>query len=75
MTAVYQYENVVEERQHLAVTHRLAQDLDMRVKDIQEIYEEFLGSVKPEARIKDYLVILVSRQVRDSFRSGGRLTD
>ena len=71
MTAVYQYENVVEERQHRAAIQRLAQDLDMRVEDIQEIYEEFLGSVKQEARIKDYLIILVSRQVRDSIRSRG----
>ena len=71
MTAAYHYENITEERQHLDAIQRLAQDLDLQVEEIREIYEECLGGVKQHAKIKDYLIILVCRQVKDSIRSRG----
>ena len=71
MTSTYQYGNAAEERQHLDAIQRIAQDLDMRVEEIREIYEEFLGGVKQQAKIKDYLIILVSRQVKDAIRNRG----
>ena len=74
MTFACRYENLSEERLHVEAIQRLAQDLDLRVEDIRELYETFLGGAKQEARIKDYLVILVSRQVRASIRSRGLST-
>jgi len=46
----------------------LAGELGMPEKEIRELYEEFLCSIKEGARIKDYLTVLVSRNVRDSIR-------
>jgi hypothetical protein len=70
MTGVCQYDNEAEERQHSKAIQMLAGQLGMPEKEIRELYEEFLCSIKEGARIKDYLTVLVSRNVRDSIRSG-----
>jgi len=46
----------------------------MRTEDVRGLYEEFLSGVKQTARIKEYLAILVSRQVKNSIRSRGSTT-
>ena len=71
MKSACRYDNPVEERQHLQAIHKLAKDLGQREDKVHKLYEEMLIGLKEEARIKDYLTILVSRQVRDSIRGRG----
>jgi len=70
MAGVCQYDNDAEERQHSQAIHMLAGELGMPEKQIRELYEEILCSIKEGARIKDYLTVLVSRNVRASIRRG-----
>jgi hypothetical protein len=70
MASVCQYDNDAEERQHSKAIQMLAGQLGMPEKEIRELYEEFLCNIKEGARIKDYLTVLVSRNVRDSIRRG-----
>ena len=70
MAGVCQYDNDAEERQHSKAIQMLAGELGMPEKEIRGLYEEFLCSIKGGARIKDYLTVLVSRNVRDSIRRG-----
>jgi hypothetical protein len=46
----------------------LARDLDRPEEEIRRNYETILCSLKERARIKDYLVILVSRNVKDMIK-------
>jgi hypothetical protein len=64
------YENDTDQKQHSRAIQTLAKDLSMPEKEIQILYETMLCSLKERARIKDFLVILVSRNVRDSIRKG-----
>ncbi len=70
MAGVCQYDNDAEERQHSKAIHMLAEELDMPEKEIRGLYEEFLCSIKEGARIKDYLIVLASRNVKDVIRRG-----
>lgn len=69
MTSAGRFGTDAEERRHRFAIQRLAQNLDLRAEEIQPLYEEILGNITQTARIRDYLVILVSRQVTDSIRS------
>jgi hypothetical protein len=46
----------------------LAKDLRISEEKIQILYEEMLCSLREKARIKEYLVILVSRNVREMIK-------
>jgi hypothetical protein len=46
----------------------LARDLRIPEEEIQTLYETMLCSLRERARIKDYLAILVSRNVKDMIR-------
>jgi hypothetical protein len=59
----------VEERLHLHAIERLARELDLPQEDVRALYEEVLGRIRQEARIRDYLVVLVSHQVKDLIQS------
>jgi len=48
----------------------LAKDLGIPEEEIQIIYETMLCSLKERARIKDYLVILISRNVKNMIKGG-----
>ena len=68
MIAEPKYENLSEERLHRDAIQRLAKDLNRETEEVGTIYEQFLSGVRHQAKIKDYLVILVSRQVKDVLR-------
>ncbi len=68
MAGVCRYDNDAEERQHSKAIQMLAKELGMPEKKIRELYEEFLCSIKGGARIKDYLIVLASRNVKDVIR-------
>ncbi len=70
MEGVCPYDNDAEERQHAKAIQMLARDLGVPEKKIRELYEEFLCSIKGGARIKDYLTVLASRNVKEVIRRG-----
>ena len=70
MAAVCLYDNDAEETQHSKAIQMLARELGMPEKDIRGLYEEFLCNIKEGARIKDYLIVPVSRNVRDVIKRG-----
>jgi hypothetical protein len=70
MARVCQYDNEAEERQHSKAIQKLAGELGMPEKEIRGLYEEILCHIREDARIKDYLIVLVSRNVRDVVRRG-----
>jgi len=74
MTSTCRYEDDKEASLHFHAIQQLAKDLGLRMEDVQGLYEEFLSGVKKTARIKDYLTILVSRQVKESIQSRGSTT-
>jgi hypothetical protein len=67
MTLACQYESDLERRKHYDAIQALSQKLGEPEEDVRTLYETVLCSIKEGARIKDYLVILVSRSVRDSI--------
>lgn len=62
------YDNDADRKQHSRAIQRLAEDLLIPEEEIQILYEEMLCSLKEGARIKDYLVILVSRNVKGMIK-------
>ncbi len=64
------YENDTERRQHSEAIRKLAVDLGIPEEKIRAVYDAFYCSIRKGARIRDYLIILVSRNVRDSVRKG-----
>ncbi len=70
MATACPYENDTELRQHSQAIRMLAKDLGMPEEEIRSVYETFYCAIREGARIKDYLVVLVSRNVRDSIRKG-----
>lgn len=68
MAAACRYENDTEQRLHSQAIQMLARDLDRPEEEIRRNYETILCSLKERAKIKDYLVILVSRNVKDMIR-------
>lgn len=71
MAEVYLYENDVEQEQHAEAIRRLARELFIPESDIRRLYEIRLKCIKNGARIRDYLVVLVSRRVKDAVRNKG----
>jgi len=70
VATAFLYEDAVDQNQHARAIQMLAKDLEMSEDEIARLYETTLRSLKHEARIKDYLVILVSRNVKDMIRAG-----
>ena len=64
------YENYTERKQHSRAMQRLAEDLHIPEEEIQILYETVLCSLKERARIKDYLAILVCRDVKARIKKG-----
>jgi hypothetical protein len=46
----------------------LATELDMPVKDVRRVYDDHFSRLRSQATVQDYLVLLVSRRVRDELR-------
>ncbi|MGD1074652.1 MAG: DUF3562 domain-containing protein [Thermodesulfovibrionales bacterium] len=58
----------MDRKQHSRAIQMLAKDLRISEEKIQILYEEMLCSLREKARIKEYLVILVSRNVREMIK-------
>ena len=56
------------EPEHLSVIQALADETHRPVDDINRIYAETFERLNSNARIKDYLILLTSKTVRDVLR-------
>lgn len=68
METGFLYEDDVEQGLHESAIERLSRDLRRPEPGIRTAYETVLSRLKEEARIKDYLVVLVTRNVKDMMR-------
>jgi len=64
MATSFLYENDRDRMHHFRTIQRLAEDLQIPVAEIQILYETVLFNLIEKARVKDYLAILVSRNVK-----------
>ena len=56
------------EPQHLSAIQALANETHRPVVDVNRIYVETFERLNSDARIKDYLILLTSKTVRDELR-------
>jgi len=63
------YENDSERKHHFSAIHRIAENSGSSLEKVKEIYEQNLQRFKEKARVKDFLSILVSREVEAILRS------
>ncbi|HAM51121.1 MAG TPA: hypothetical protein DCP92_10695 [Nitrospiraceae bacterium] len=68
MATAFLYENDTDQKQHFRAVQMLARDLSMPEEEVKRLYETMLNCLKERARIKDYLVILASRCVKDVIK-------
>lgn len=54
--------------EHLSVIQALAEETHQPVDDVNRIYAETFERLNSDARIKDYLILLTARRVRDILR-------
>jgi hypothetical protein len=65
-------EDEKEKSRHDSAIQRLAEDLRRPLNEIDALYEGALREMKKTARVKDYLIILASRQVKDRLLGPSR---
>jgi hypothetical protein len=58
---------VFDSKHHQDAIRRLADSLGTPLETVQSLYERELERITPEARIKDYLAVLISRRVKDQL--------
>ena len=73
MATTCAYENDKDRKLHVRAMQILAEDLRIPETEIQILYETMLCSLKESARIKDYLSILISRNVKVMIRGENSL--
>lgn len=56
------------EPEHLKAIENIAEEIDCPVEEVNKIYTSVLGSLRSSARIRDYLIVLTSKKVRDTLR-------
>ena len=59
------YDNDKEQKQHADAIHAIAQQYEISETQVKTLYERELMRLKPEARIKTYLAVLITRVVRE----------
>ena len=62
------YENEADRDLHSRAIRKLAADLNIPESEIQILYETMLRNFKEKARITEYLVVLVSRNLKDIIK-------
>lgn len=65
MVMVDLYGDEKEKSHHQSAVRNLARDLGMPIQEIGALYERALEEIKKTARVKDYLSIFASRQVKE----------
>ncbi len=65
MTGIQLYEDEAEKIQHIHAIQMLVKDLKSSEEEISTLYEVELEKLKLHARVKDFLMVLVSRRVKE----------
>ena len=68
MADITLYENEKDLALHRGAIHDLSRESGLPEHVIAEIYEQNLGYLKRTARVKDYLLVLTRRLVKQSLR-------
>jgi hypothetical protein len=63
------YEDTSERARHVSVVKSLAKDMDEPVDEVAQTYETLLEQYKQNAQILDYLPVLVSKKVKEFYRT------
>jgi hypothetical protein len=69
MAATVLYENEAEMQKHLSAIHLLSKASGISEDYIRSLYERELALLKTNARIKDFLSVLVSRRIKEHITS------
>lgn len=64
----YLYDDEAERQIHIHAIEILRREIMLPEEGIRELYEQELKRLKETARVKDFLVVLVCRAVRDAMR-------
>jgi hypothetical protein len=67
MVATILYENDSEKRQHLSAIHVLASTFGVSEDSVRQLYEDELQSLVGQARIRDFLSVLVIRRLKEKI--------
>ncbi len=67
ITFIFKDEN--ERRQHENAIHRISREMGISEETVTLLYEEILGRYWSDSRIRSFLSILVSREVRQTISS------
>jgi len=54
--------------EHLSAIKMLADEVHHPVEEVKEIYTQTFENLDAEARIKDFLIVLTCKKVRDELR-------
>ena len=65
MNSTFLYEDKIEEQLHRNIIQSLARETGIPAEAVIPLYESVFERLKSHARIKDFLPILVSREVKD----------
>lgn len=63
------YQNEAEKRQHLSAIHILSIELGVSEDYIKQIYENELKKLKENARITDFLSVLVMKRIKEKIET------
>ena len=58
-----------EHAKHLAMIHHLAGELGFPEPEVGRVYEQEFHRLSAQARVKDFLFVLVSRRVKENLRT------
>ena len=70
ITFIFKDEN--EKRQHENAIHRISREMGISEETVTLLYEEILGKYWGDSKIKSFLSILVTREVKDTISSNLR---
>jgi hypothetical protein len=70
MVAMMLYENESEKRQHLSAIHVLASTFGIAEESVRQLYEHELQSLIGQARVRDFLSVLVIRKLKERITHG-----
>ena len=70
--ARFSYEELGDAERHAAAIERLAASARVRPEDVRPLYEQVLGDMLNEARIKTFLPIFIARKVEKLLQSMAR---
>ena len=69
----YLYDDEAERQIHQHAMEILCREIILPEEEIRELYERELERLKETARVKDFLVVLVCRAVRDTCAGTGKM--